>query len=81
MSKIYYISIQRDMATTYDGIRRETKVCFQRHNGRKTIVSLYSNNPIAKPGKISEASVIRAKRAQIVLAERAHDIDAGLEAK
>lgn len=62
---IKVISIARDMQAIkgHDEIWKNTTVCV--HRGNK--VNNYQTNPIAKKGKISEASVIRAKNAMLKL--------------
>ena len=66
------ITITREMMSYPGGIRRETIVFIHREttdpNEYKT--HSYTTNDILKRGNISDSSVIRAKRAQVVLMER-----------
>lgn len=64
-SKIIAISIQRNLRANKYGMDRETVVFFTRANDNES--SRYTTNDILQRGNISDASVIRAKRAQAAL--------------
>lgn len=67
-SKIIGITVQRNMRAGKHGITRSTVVFFIREDSDKT--SIHYTNDILERGNISDASVIRAKRAQLALMER-----------
>ena len=73
-NKITGITIQRNVrAYARSGFHTETIVFVMRANNDSA--ASYSTNPITRTGKISDASVRRAKRAQNALIERSamHD--------
>ena len=68
-NKITGITIQRNVrAYASSGFHTETIVFVMRANNDSA--ASYSTNPITRTGKISDASVRRAKRAQNALIER-----------
>lgn len=66
-NKITNITVAREMRAGRFGITRNTRVWFIRANGN---TSMFDTNDILGRGNISEASVRRAKRAQVALVER-----------
>lgn len=67
-TQITAISISREMQARPGNMWKTTEVFFHRN----AHVTKHETNPIvSKQRKISEASVIRAKRAQLALMERA----------
>ena len=67
-SNITSISVHREIRATKYGISRETSIFFIRDNG---IVSSYYINSVLDRKDISQASLMRAKHAQNILAAQA----------